>query len=198
MRTVTLLAAAVSCAAPHQSPEPVAALPATDLRALAIDRQPVPVERIPRIADEVKSPDGTRVARLEPIGTGLESRRDRLVITGAGPLSTTIAEVINFFGLAWSPDGQKVAYCEGAVLHIADAAGATTQILHQGRGGRYPGACFDLAWSNDGRTLSLTEVENAEQLDISNPVRLTITLGPKPPAATSRRERSTPFIGRCI
>ena len=45
-----------------------------------------------------------------------------------------------------------------------------------GPGAQYPGACFDLVWADDGRTLSFTQVENAEQLDLSRPVRVVITL----------------------
>jgi hypothetical protein len=41
---------------------------------------------------------------------------------------------------------------------------------------------FDLQWSNDGRTLSFTQVENARQLDLSRPVRVLITLGVRLPA----------------
>ena len=81
--------------------------------------------------------------------------------------------------MAWSHDGRTLAYCEGAVLHVVDRDGATTQVLRKGAGGLYPGACFDLAWSTDGRTLSLTEVANADQLDLSTPLRVTLTLGVK-------------------
>jgi hypothetical protein len=125
----------------------------------------------------VVSPDKGRTARVRLLSKGSESRRARIEITRKGQPTKTLATVVNPFGLAWSPDGTKIAFSEGAVVTIADSNGATRQVIHTGPGGRYPGACFDLLWSTDGRTLSFTQVENADQLDLSRPMRVSITLG---------------------
>ena len=116
----------------------------------------------------------------EPIARGTESRRSRVVINGPRGRRLVVATAINYYGLVWSPDGSKIAFSEGAVVTIADATGKTRQVVYTGPGGRYPGACFDFAWSDDGRALSFTQVENAEQLDLSRPVRVVIALGTRP------------------
>lgn len=125
---------------------------------------------------QVRAPDGRRIARVQTLSTGRESRQSRIVIVGAGSRRVTFGPVVNYFGLAWSPDSSKLAYSEGAVVRIADSDGRTRQVIHTGPGGPYPGACFDLVWSDGGLTLSFTQVENAEQLDLSRPVRVVITL----------------------
>ena len=135
------------------------------------------LERVPSI---VQSPDNRRTARVQQLSQGVESQRSRITIDGPGQRRTTIATAVNYFGLAWSPDGRKIAFSEGAIVTIADSDGKTQQVIHTGPGGRYPGACFDLEWSKDGRTLSFTQVENARQLDLSRPVRVSITLGVRP------------------
>jgi hypothetical protein len=152
----------------------------------------------------VSSPDRRRIARAPTISTGLESRRSRIVITGPGRRRTTISSVVNYFGLTWSPDSSKIAFSEGTVVHIADSNGRTRQVIHTGPGGPYPGACFDLVWSDGGRTLSFTQVENAEQLDLSRPVRVVIALAvPRPLMPRGAHERddqvsSSPAAGRAL
>lgn len=126
---------------------------------------------------QVRSPDGRRIARVQTLSIGREGRRSRIVISGPGRRRTTIGAAVNYFGLAWSPDSSKIAFSEGTVVQIADSGGRTRQVIHTGPGGPYPGACFDLVWSDGGRTLSFTQVENAEQLDLSRPVRVVIALG---------------------
>jgi hypothetical protein len=129
------------------------------------------------VPSQIRSPDGRWIARAQTVGTGLESRRSRIVITGPNRRRITIGPIVNYYGLAWSPDNTKIAFSEGAVVTIADSDGRTRQVIHTGPGGPYPGACFDLVWSEAGRTLSFTQVENAEQLDLSRPTRVVITLG---------------------
>jgi Tol biopolymer transport system component len=114
---------------------------------------------------------------VQTVSTGFESRRSRIVLTGPNRRRVTIGPLVNYYGIAWSPDSSKIAFAEGAVVTIADRDGRTRQVMHTGPGGPYPGACFDLVWSEGGRTLSFTQVENAEQLDLSRPTRVIITLG---------------------
>jgi hypothetical protein len=153
-------------------------VPASQLRVVSITSEPTTdTKGLNQVAADVKSADGQRVARVQPIGRGAESTRARLVITGPGQRRVTLGEVVNHFGTAWSPGGRTIAYCSGAILTVADSDGKTSQALHRGPGGAYPGACFDIAWSADGGTISFTQVENAEQLDISTPKRITLTLG---------------------
>jgi len=127
---------------------------------------------------EVPGPAKHGVARVEQFSRGSESRSFRLLVTRSGKHAITVAKVVNYFGMAWSPDGSKIAYSEGTNIHIVDADGRTRQIIYTGPGGAYPGAAFDLTWSGGGSTLSFTQVENAEQLDLSHPVRIILTLAP--------------------
>lgn len=157
---------------------------ARDLEKTAVDIKPdAPAEALNRVPHRVKSPDGTRIATVQRLSTGLESTRYRISVAGPGRRRLRIADVVNYAGLTWSPDGTKVAFSEGALVHVADHDGRTRQVIYQGPGGPYPGACFDLQWSNSGRTLSFIQVENRDQLDLSRPVRVVITLGARKPGA---------------
>jgi hypothetical protein len=173
---VLLLAA--SAPAAQKSDESLRRTPAARLTSESVRVEPgaatAGLERVPTV---VRSPDKRLTARVQTLSQGAESQRSRIAITGPGRRPVTIATLVNYFGLAWSPDGSKVAYSEGAVVAISDSDGRTRTVIHTGPGGRYPGACFDLAWSEDGRVLSFTQVENAQQLDLSTPVRVSITLG---------------------
>jgi hypothetical protein len=153
-------------------------VPAEKLEKGAVRLEPgAPTRGLEHVPVQVRSPDGRQVARAQTISTGRESRRSRIVISGPNRRFTPIGAAVNYYGLAWSPDSSKIAFAEGAVVTIADADGRTRQVIHTGPGGPYPGACFDLAWSSDGHTLSFTQVENAGQLDLSHPVRVSIALG---------------------
>jgi hypothetical protein len=168
----------LACASAAQKTGDSLRIPAARLTSESVRREPgastAGLERVPSV---VPSPDKRRTARVQAISRGAESERSRITVMGPGPSRVTIATVVNYFGLAWSPDGSKLAFSEGAVVTIADSDGRTRTVIHTGPGARYPGACFDLAWSEDGRVLSFTQVENAQQLDLSTPVRVSITLG---------------------
>jgi len=63
------------------------------------------------------------------------------------------------------------------MVHIADSDGQTKSTIYSGPGGPYPGASFDLRWSDDGRQLSFLQVEHAQDSELANPSFVTIILG---------------------
>lgn len=130
----------------------------------------------PPLAAVATSPDGARTARLVAAGEGLESARYRLELSAAGGAPVVVGEVINPFGLAWSPDGSWLAFSEGAVVEAVAAAGGAPVELFAGAGGPYPGAAFDLAWSPDGAELSFTLVFHAGDQTLADPRRVTLSL----------------------
>lgn len=173
-----LLLAALSLSARDVSLQNPPRVPAEKLTKESARLEPGGSTRgLAHVPSQVRSPDGRWTARARTVSTGRESQSSRIVINGPNRRRVTIGPVVNLYGLAWSPDNSKIAFSEGAVVTIADRDGATRQVIHTGPGGPYPGACFDLVWSNAGRTLSFTQVENAEQLDLSRPTRVVITLG---------------------
>lgn len=93
-----------------------------------------------------------------------------------GAPAREIAQVVNPYGLAWHPEGRTIAFSEGTVVHLVDSDGQTRMLLYSGPGGPYPGACFNLTWSADGRTLSCEQVESVEREELANPSTVTITL----------------------
>ena len=159
------------------------ALKAQDLVKLDENIEPkseFPWEGAINIPFMVKSPDGKRVAKVVRIGTGIESQVYLVSVLAVNEKSEIkIAEAVNFFGLCWSPDGSKIAYSEGTMVHIADSDGLTKQIIYIGPGGPYPGASFNLRWSNNGQQLSFMQVVNAQTSELANPSFVTITLGMK-------------------
>ncbi len=173
-----LLLAALSLSARDISRQKLPQVPAEKLTKESAKLEPGGSTRgLAQVPSQVRSPDGRWIARARTVSTGRESRTSRIVINGPNRRRVTIGPIVNLYGLAWSPDSSKIAFSEGAVVTIADRDGATRQVIHTGPGGPYPGACFDLVWSDAGRTLSFTQVENAEQLDLSRPTRVVITLG---------------------
>ena len=152
-----------------------------DLIKLAENIKPNPtvsLEAIGNIPYTVLSPDGKRMAKVERLRSGIESQVYVLSIFTMGEASgIKIAEVVNFFGLCWSPGGSKIAFSEGTMVHIADSDGQTKSTIYSGPGGPYPGASFDLRWSDDGRQLSFLQVEHAQDSELANPSFVTIILG---------------------
>ena len=138
----------------------------------------VSLEAIGNIPYTVLSPDGKRMAKVERLRSGIESQVYVLSIFTIGEASgIKIAEVVNFFGLCWSPGGSKIAFSEGTMVHIADSDGQTKSTIYSGPGGPYPGASFDLRWSDDGRQLSFLQMEHAQDSELANPSFVTIILG---------------------
>lgn len=138
----------------------------------------VSLEGVANIPFSVKSPDGKRVAKVEMIRRGIESQVYVVSVSAIdGEPETKIAEAVNLFGLCWSPDGSKIAFSEGSIVHIADRDGQTKQIIYSGPGGPYPGASFNLKWVENGQKLSFIQVENAQDSELANPAIVTIKLG---------------------
>jgi len=154
-----------------------------DLIKLAEDIKPNPnvsLAGIGNIPYTVLSPDGKRMAKVERLRSGIESQVYGLSVSTIGEASgIKIAEVVNFFGLCWSPGGSKIAFSEGTMVHIADSDGQTKSTIYSGPGGPYPGASFDLRWFDDGRQLSFLQVEHAQDPELANPSFVTIILGIK-------------------
>ena len=98
-----------------------------DLIKLSKNIKPIPkvsLEGIGSIPYTVQSPDGKRMAKVEKLRSGIESQVYVLSIFTMGEASgIKIAEVVNFFGLCWSPGGSKIAFSEGTMVHIADSDG---------------------------------------------------------------------------
>ncbi len=126
----------------------------------------------------VISPIKKRTAHIEKLRVGVESIVFAVFVsTINGETRTKIADVANFFGLAWSPESSKIAFSEGTLIHITDSDGQTQKVIYIGPGGPYPGACFDLKWSEDGQKLSFSQVESVNDVSLANPIKVTITLG---------------------
>lgn len=136
------------------------------------------LEEIGNISFTYKSPDDKKVANVERMRTGIESQIYMISISETDKKhEIKIHEVVNFYGLCWSPEGSKIAFSEGTMVHIADSDGKTKQTIYTGPGGPYPGASFNLRWSENGRQLSFIQVENAQDFELANPALVTITLG---------------------
>lgn len=116
-------------------------------------------------------------AKIEQVTTGLESTISRIVVTtDQSAPKVIIQNAVNLGAIAWSPDGSRLAYCEGTLVHVVDRDGGNRQILYAGPGGPYPGACLELAWSSDGSQLSFIQLEHASELSLANPSRVVLTL----------------------
>jgi len=161
----------------------IATLRSQDLIKLAENIKPNPnvsLEGIGNIPYTVLSPDRKRMAKVERLRSGIESQVYVVSVSTIGEESgVKIAEVVNFFGLCWSPDGSKIAFSEGTLVQIADRDGQTKSTIYSGPGGPYPGASFDLRWSDNGRQLSFLQVEHAQDSELANPSFVTIILGIK-------------------
>jgi hypothetical protein len=169
---------------PAASPAPfeLASIPAARLVKVSEDVRSIPFPNSPPAPPtRVPSPRGDRVAEVVRVGTGVESSTHRIIVSSPDRRQgVAVADVTNLSGLIWSPDGSKIAFCEGAILHVADADGRTQRALHVGPGGPYPGACFDIAWTGRGDEIAFVEVQNASDPELGNPVRVTVKLaGPR-------------------
>jgi hypothetical protein len=175
--TLSLLSA-VTCDAEEKKFD-LTSVRAKDLKKVAEEVHPgASPDGLNELVHTVVSPDGKRTATAERVSIGVESIVFGIYVSSASSEARVkIAEVVNWFGLCWSPDGSKIAFSEGTILHVADSDGQTRQVIYIGPGGPYPGACFNLKWSGDGKRLSCIQVENARDVELSNPVKVTITLG---------------------
>ncbi len=164
---------------------------------IKVDEDIKPVDAfndIPALKTVVPGPDGIQVAHVEELKSGIESTSYRIYITQRnGHRDVSIGEVVNLYDLAWSPEGSKLAFCEGTILHIADSDGRTRQQIYKGPGGPYPGACFNLHWSANVREISFIQVENVHYPELRNPVEVIISLGSEQSANKPERRKSKDF-----
>jgi hypothetical protein len=169
-------------AAEDEAPLDLAAVPASRLEVTAMASRPVDTMPQPvALESALAAPDGKKVAHVEQVQQGLESATYTIRVAGpGGGDGVTVARPVNLSDLAWSPEGSKLAYCEGTMLQVVDGDGRTSRRLHIGPGGPYPGGCFDLTWSDDGRRLSFIQVENVHRPELSNPVEVVLTLAAGP------------------
>jgi hypothetical protein len=152
---------------------------ANDLKKLAEEVEPIAFPDVPKkVNPEITSPDKRKIAQLIKKSTGIESATYQIYVTFLESCQKFfIAEAVNCYGLEWSPDSSKIAFSEGTLVHLADSDGVTQQMIYTGPGGPYPGACFDFAWSQDGRRLSFIQVESVHDSSLAHPKRITLLLG---------------------
>lgn len=152
---------------------------AKDLRKLAEEVEPIAFPVTPKkVKSEITSPNKRKIVRLVKKTAGLESITYQIYVKVLKSCQKFfIAEAVNCYGLGWSPDSSKIAFSEGTLVHLADSDGVTQQIIYTGPGGPYPGACFDFAWSQDGRRLSFIQVESVHDSSLAHPKRITLLLG---------------------
>ncbi len=154
----------------------------------ALDAAAERLAKVRRFTETALAPDGKRVAWVEAVAgndgaaghsliaiaeLGAPEPRVRLVTVGAEPCHAA--------GLAWSSDGQRLAFLADAVnpgqfqLCVAPAAGGKTAVLTD-----LKGALADPRWSPDGKQIGF--------LFTDNPPR---RLGPVQPGAVETGEIGT-------
>lgn len=107
------------------------------------------------------SPDGTRIASLEPYDGGTLSRLIVLNADGSDlrvfPGVDERASMVGHGAVSWSPDGTRVCYAAGrpesdrSAIFVADVATGQTQQLTDAGSFR-----LHAAWSPDGRRIAYT------------------------------------------
>lgn len=160
-------------------PQPRLASPprAAQFTVRAVQVRPASSVSTPRVTgDRLRSPDGRSEAYFETGVQGLESTSSRLMAGPVGAPARAIAQAVNPYGIAWHPESGTIAFSEGTIVHLVDSDGQTRARLYSGPGGPYPGACFNLVWSADGRLLSCDQVESVEREELANPSTVTITV----------------------
>jgi Tol biopolymer transport system component len=152
---------------------------AKNLKKLSEEVEPIAFPDVPKkVNSEITSPDKRKIVKLIKKSTGLESASYQIYVTLLKSCQKYfIAEAVNCYGLGWSPDSSKIAFSEGTLVHLADSDGSSQQMIYTGPGGPYPGACFDFAWSRDGRRLSFIQVESVRDSSLAHPKRITLLLG---------------------
>ena len=111
------------------------------------------------------SPDGSRVARVEPVRNEKTSRASRILVQEARPGAPAVRITASLDGspiregnVAFSPDGKTLAfvsYAGGAGLFTAPVSGGPALRLTKLRG-----TFLEPLWSRDGRSLAVLVIEN--------------------------------------
>lgn len=112
------------------------------------------------------SPDGTRVARVEPVRDDKTMRASRILVQEARPGAPAVRITASLDGsaaregdVAFSPDGKTLAF----VSHTGGAA-LWTAAVPGGRAARLTklkGTFGEPLWSRDGRSIAVLVIENA-------------------------------------
>ncbi|MGB6898499.1 MAG: protein kinase [Candidatus Acidiferrum sp.] len=94
------------------------------------------------------SPDGTVLLMNTARGTALDGPLWSVPVLGGSP--RRLGNLVGHSG-AWSPDGKKIAYCQGNAIFVAKSDGSEPQrLLLAG------GTADDIRWSPDGSILRFT------------------------------------------
>ncbi len=114
------------------------------------------------------SPDGARVARVEPASDDRTPRATRILVQETRPGAAAAVRItasldgagVREGNVVFSPDGRTIAFVShagGTAVWMAPAAGnrAATRLT------RIKGAFADPRWSKDGRSLAVLVIENA-------------------------------------
>lgn len=118
-------------------------------------------DRVCGLTDPQFSPDGSRIASLEPYDGGTFTRLVVVDADGANlrvfPETGDRATMVAYGRVSWSPDGTRVAYAAGAresdrsAIFVRDVrTGQTRQLTDAGAFRLHP------AWSPDGRRIAFT------------------------------------------
>jgi Tol biopolymer transport system component len=119
---------------------------------------PAPATTAPAPATTAPAPATTAPApasiRIIDVTTGQVEHPPR-------PLRQLIRRFSYFTGLQRSPDGRRLAFCQGGILYVADSDGSGIRSLTRAIGAAYP------AWSPDGRRLVIAVEEGIDVVDVA-------------------------------
>jgi len=125
--------------------------------AVAARATPSAQRVVVELRDPVWAPAGSRLAFVRWRERGHESpypmpgTTGRIVVIGAGPRAGSVTpEQPVQTGLAWSPDGTRIAYASGGRIWVVDLATGGLTRVSGGGADRWP------AWSPDGTRIAYT------------------------------------------
>jgi len=113
--------------------------------------------------DPVLSPDGTRIAFIQPTELGRS-----IIVRGVSDQRTSVANADrNAERVVWAPSGDRLAFTSGGRnggIYVAPPDGRWTNLASSKHG--------DIAWSADGKTLAIVEHEDVSTPYNGDPDRL--------------------------
>ncbi|MEJ2649973.1 MAG: hypothetical protein P8016_16380, partial [Sedimentisphaerales bacterium] len=69
-----------------------------------------------------------------------------------------VGDGIPWAGIAWSPDGQQIAYTAGGNLHVISSDGGQSRIIKTDLDARH----LKIDWSRDGKQIAFTASRGGE------------------------------------